>query len=352
MTKAGTRRWHCPRCGASATRTIDNAAKALRAFLRWLFSKESIADLKVGRATFCRKTAWIWRIWPIAPFTGEVRDVVLLDGIRLRRKAVVLIAIADGRVVAWHLAQTECSSAWAALVLRVPAPRMAVCDGSPGFAKAAAAVWPETRIRRCTFHVAAQVRRCATLRPRLEAGIELLGIANKLSDAKDADSATAWLLECSAWCAKWESFLREFTFKEGRRVYAHERLRKARRVLNKLVRDGTLFAFVEMEQGHGSAWPSTNNAVESVNARLRDMLRHHRGLPLMHRIKTIFWWCYIHTENPLPAAEILKVMPTDDEVDGLFAAASRDSKRNDGAPEKYGTGIVWEEFHMPTRYRQ
>lgn len=270
-TKAGTRRWRCPRCGASATRTIDNAAKALRAFLRWLFSKESIADLKVGRATFWRKTAWIWRIWPIAPFAGEVRDVVFLDGIRLRRKAVVLIAIADGRVVAWHLAQTECSSAWAALMLRVPAPRMAVCDGSPGFAKAAAAVWPETRIRRCTFHVAAQVRRCATLRPRLEAGIELLGIANKLSDAKDADSATAWLLECSAWCAKWEPLLREFTFKEGRRVYAHERLRKARRVLNKLVRDGTLFAFVEMEQGHGGAWPSTNNAVESVNARLRDM---------------------------------------------------------------------------------
>lgn len=92
---------------------------------------------------------------------------------RLRRKAVVLIAVADGHVVAWHLARTECASAWAALMLRVPAPKMAVCDGSPGFAKAAAAVWPETRIQRCTFHVAAQVRRCTTLRPRLEAGIEL-----------------------------------------------------------------------------------------------------------------------------------------------------------------------------------
>lgn len=239
--------------------------------MRWLLSKDAIADLKVSRTTFWRKNAWIWRIWPIAPFTGEVNDVVLLDGIRLRRKAVVPIAVADGRVVAWHLAQTECSSAWAALMLRVPAPKMAVCDGSPGFAKAAAAVWPETRIQRCTFHVAAQVRRCTTLRPRLEAGIELLGIANKLADARDADGAAAWLLEYSAWCAKWEPLLREFTFKDGRRVYAHERLRKARRVLNKLARDGTLFAFVEMGQGHGGAWPSANNAVESVNARLRDM---------------------------------------------------------------------------------
>lgn len=88
---------------------------------------------------------------------------------------------------------------------------------------------------------------------------------------------------------KMGSFLREFTFKDGKKAYTHERLRKARRILNKLVRDGTLFAFVEMGREHGGAWPSTNNAVESVNARLRDMLRHHRGLSLPHRVKAIFW---------------------------------------------------------------
>ena len=86
-----------------------------------------------------------------------------------------------------------------------------------------------------------------------------------------------------------------------------------------------------MQQGHGGEWPSTNNAVESVNARLGDMLRHHRGLPLMHRIKAIFRWCYMHTENPLPPAEIIRAMPIDDDVDGLFAAASQGSKREDGA---------------------
>lgn len=138
----------------------------------------------------------------------------------------------------------------------------------------------------------------------------------------------------------------------ARRHGNSERLRKARRGLNKLVKEGTLFTFVEMQQEYGGDWPSTNNAVESVNARLRDMLRHHRGLPLLHRIKAIFWWCYMHTESPLPAAEILRVMPTDDDVDGLFAAASSDRNRDDGAPEEYSTGIVWEEFHMPTNYKQ
>ena len=351
-TKAGTQRWRCMSCGASGVRKIGRAAKQLEAFLRWLLSKDAVADLKTSRATFWRKTAWVWKIWPIAPFTGEVHDVVFLDGIWLRRKAVVLVAVAGGHVVGWHLAQTECAAAWAALMLRIPAPKMAVSDGSPGLAKAAKMVWPGARVQRCTFHAANQVKRCTTLRPRLEAGAELLGIANKLKDAKDAESATAWLLEYNAWCVKWNDFLKEYTVKDGKRVYTHERLRKARRGLNKLVKEGTLFTFVEMQQEYGGEWPSTNNAVESANARLRDMLRHHRGLPLLHRIKAIFWWCYMHTENPLPAAEILRVMPTDDDVDGLFAAASSDRKRDDGAPEEYGSGIVWSEFHMPTDYRQ
>lgn len=351
-TKAGTKRWRCTGCGASGVRRIDGRAKALELFLRWLLSKDAIADLGLSRATFWRKTSWAWRLWPIAPFDGEVHDVVHLDGIWLRRKAVVLVAVAGGHVVGWHLARADSASAWAALMLRIPPPMMAVTDGSPGFSKAAKAVWPTTRIQRCTFHVAGQVKRCTTLRPRLEAGIELLGIADRLLGAKDAEAAAAWVLEYGAWCARRESFLRESTFKDGKKVYTHERLRKARRVLNGLVRSGTLFTFVEMGLEHGGAWPSTNNAVESVNARLRDMLRHHRGLPLLHRVKAVFWWCYMHTENPLPAAEILRVMPTDDDVDGLFAAASEESGRQGGAPDEYGAGIVWEEFHMPTNYRR
>ena len=107
-----------------------------------------------------------------------------------------------------------------------------------------------------------------------------------------------------------------------------------------------------MQQERGGEWPSTNNAVESVNARLREMLYLHRGLPLLHRVKAIFWWCYMHTESPLSAAEIIRVMPTDDDVDGLFKTASGKRGRDDGAPEEYGTGIVWNEFHMPTEYRR
>lgn len=351
-TTAGTQRWRCPSCGASGTRKIDRSAKALELFLRWLLSKDATSELKMSRSTFWRKTSWVWGIWPIAPYTGEVHDVVHLDGIWMRRDAAVLVAWADGHVLAWCLAKTECTSAWAALMARIPAPVMAVSDGSPGLAKAARMLWPKTRIQRRAFHVASQVRRYTTLRPRLEAGSELLGMANSLGRVSGPESAARWLADFAAWCSRWESFLKEYTIKDGRRVYVHERLRKARRSLIKVVREKTLFTFIEMQQLYGGSWPSTNNAIESVNSRLRDMLRHHRGMPLLHRVKAVFWWCYLHTESPLSAAEILRVMPTDAEVDGLFAAASRRSGRQSGGPEEYGAGIDWNEFHMPTEFRR
>ena len=303
--------------------------------------------------TFRRRVSEFWRIWPIAPYTGEICDAVFLDGIWITRRIVVLIASTRGHVLAWHLAQSENSEAWAALMLRIPAPTMAVSDGSPGLAKAARVVWPTTRIQRCLFHVFESVKRCTTTRPKLDCGRELYSLAKKLLKAKDADGAAAWLAGYGEWCTKWERFLREFTLKDGKRQYTHERLRKARNILNRLVREGTMFTFVELQEELGGVWESTNNAIEGgVNAQLRKLLRDHSGMTTAHRIKAIFWWCYMHTEAPLLPAEILRVMPTDDQVDGLFASASSDRRRYDGSPEECGSEIVWSEFHMPTEYRQ
>ena len=352
-TSSGTPRFRCTSCGASQTRKIDNRAKRLSEFLSWLFSKDIQKDLAGEGRTFRRRVSEFWSIWPIAPYTGEICDVVFLDGIWITRHIVVLIASTRGHVLAWHLAQSENSEAWAALMLRIPAPTMAVSDGSPGLAKAARVIWPNTRIQRCLFHVFESVKRCTTTRPKLDCGCELYSLAKKLLKAKDADGAATWLAEYNDWCTKWERFLREFTLKDGKRQYTHERLRKARNTLNRLIREGTMFTFVELQEELGGVWESTNNAIEGgVNAQLRKLLRNHSGITTMHRIKAVFWWCYMHTECPLKPAETLRMMPTDDDVEGLFASTSNGKKDEDGSPEEYGSGIVWSEFHMPTEYRQ
>lgn len=48
----------------------------------------------------------------------------------------------------------------------------------------------------------------------------------------------------------------------------------------------------------------------------------------------------------------MRLMPTDDQVDRLFTKAAKRDGDEDGAPEEDGSGIDWDEFHMPTEYRQ
>ena len=103
-----------------------------------------------------------------------------------------------------------------------------------------------------------------------------------------------------------------------------------------------------MAEERGGAWDSTNNRIEGgVNAQIRLMLQHHRGLTTMRRAKAVFWWCYLHSEFRVSEAEMLKTMLTDDEVDGLFALASKSKTREDGAPAEFDDAAPeWSEMKM------
>jgi hypothetical protein len=289
-TKSGAQRWRCRSCGASSVHRIDSTAKQLKAFLKWLLGKLSISEsASCSSATFRRRAARFWKLRPLPERTGEVHDVVFVDGIYVAKRLVVLIACSREHVLAWHLATSECSAAWAALMLKVAPPVMVVTDGGSGFKKAARAIWPNTRVQRCLAHVSRQVKRKTTLAPRLDAGKELLVLARSLTKVKDADGAARWLADYAGWCSKWERFLREFTLKDGKRLYAHERLRSARHSLNGLVKEGSMFPFAEPQEGLGGKWDSTNNVIEGrVNAQIRKMLHSHRGLSAMRRAKAVF----------------------------------------------------------------
>lgn len=348
-TKSGAQRWRCKSCGASMTHRIDSTAKHLKAFLRWLLGKLSIEEAATcSKDTFRRRAERFWKMWPLPEYTGEIHDVVFVDGIYITKRLVVLIACSKKHVLAWHLAESECSAAWAALMIKVPPPTMVVTDGGTGFKKAVRVIWPDTRVQRCLVHISRQVKRKTTLNPQLDAGKELLRLARRLTKAKDADAAAAWLADYAGWCSKWEMFLREFTLKDGRKLYTHERLRSARHSLNTLVREGTMFTFIELQESIGGTWDSTNNVIEGrVNAQIREMLHAHRGLSTMRRVKAVFWWCYMDSEFKESEAEMLKVMKTDEEVEGLFALASKPKRSEDCAPDEYGKALPeWGEMKM------
>lgn len=344
-TKAGKQRWRCKSCSTTKTHSIDSEAKHLKSFLAWLMSRKKQSDMSGSGRTFRRHSARFWKIWALPPLIDEIHKVVYVDGIHLGRKAVVLIACSERYVLGWYLARHEHTQAWVNLLRRIAPPDMVVSDGGQGFQSAVRQIWPNTQIQRCTFHAFCQVRRYTTSHPRLIPGQELLRIAKDLLYIKTEDEALIWLRAYFDWCKCWDEFLEERSYIDGKYIFTHERLRKARSSLSRLINSGHLFTYLDPLLCLDRSLPSTNNQIEGgINAQLREMLRLHRGLSLARRIKAIFWWCYLHTECPLGPAGILKVMPTDDDIDKIYNSLSIREKISSDIP-KWGDAIMWSELH-------
>ena len=305
-TKAGAQRWLCRRCKSSLTRVIDNRSKELQLFLDWLFSKNSQSIMPGEGRTFRRKTAKYWDIWPMPPKIESPSDVVFLDSIYLGRKACVLICCDERNVLGWYLCRYEHAGAWIALMRRIAEPRMVVSDGGSGFTKALRKAWPNAKHQRCTFHVFCQVKRYTTSRPNTLAGFELYHLARDLLKIKDKKEAENWVGRFVNWTQKHQEFLSQMTVDEnGKKRPTHERLLKAERSLRKLIIENTIFTYLDEDLMRDFSPPSMNNRIEGgVNSRLREMLRNHRGLSIERRIKAVYWWCYMHSPEPLSLSEI------------------------------------------------
>lgn len=255
----------------------------------------------------------------------------------------MLICRSDERVVSRYMARSETSRARSAPMDPIPAPDV-VADGGTGFAGAVRRSWPGTRVQRCVFHAFRRVGRCTTSRPRLQAGVEPCGLAGDLLHLETPRQAEPWVERHLRWCGFWADFLEDASVIDGRRAFTHERLRRARSSLSRLVSEGALFTCLDPELTGAGPLPSTNNAAESLNARLRDMLRNHREMSLVRRVKAVFWWCHMHSGDARTATEKLATMPTDEDIGFLYRTYSASPKREDGGPE-WGDRAVWEELH-------
>lgn len=348
-TSSGAQRWRCRSCGASDVHRYDAEARDLDRFLSWLLGKGTQLEMPGQGRSFRRRTERFWAIWPMPEVVDEIHRVVYVDGIYIARDLVVLIACSDRHVLSWYLARAETTRAWRALLSRIAPPDVVVTDGGSGFASAVAAEWPATRVQRCLFHAFSQVKRQTTTRPKLQAGVELYGLAKELMHIEDLGQARWWVERYMQWNEFWADFLEQRTVSEGRWEYTHERLRRARGSLNVLVNKNLLFTYLDPELTACGPLPRTNNRIEGgVNAQIRAMIRNHRGMSTMRRVKAVYWWCYMHTECPLPAAEILRRMPTDEDIDLLYETYAAHPKTAD--EPSWGEVPVWREFHHETPY--
>ncbi|WP_110587967.1 hypothetical protein [Microbacterium suaedae] len=103
-----------------------------------------------------------------------------------------------------------------------------------------------------------------------------------LSSVHDADAAIEWQLRLEQW---WQSFGHLTTertlLRNGQFGFTHDRLRKAWLLVRLGVRKNLIFTHIT----YGN--PRTTSPLEGVNARIRDILRRHRGMSEEHRRRAV-----------------------------------------------------------------
>ena len=151
-----------------------------------------------------------------------------------------------------------------------------ICDGIRGMFQ----LLSRYRVQMCQYHQLRIVQRYLTRNPELPASIELLKIANMLTNT-DKESFVG-LFE--TWCEQWDTFLKERTSdkRTGKSYYVHKRLRSA---------------YLSLKRNMPYLWtwydhkdigiPNTNNSLEAMFSDLKTKLRNHAGLSKERRKKFI-----------------------------------------------------------------
>lgn len=151
-----------------------------------------------------------------------------------------------------------------------------VCDGLKGLIPALS----QYPVQMCQFHQAAIGRRLLTLRPKLEAAIELKLIYKALCRSTKEE----FLQLLDKWTQKWDSFIKERTADPltGKSRYTHRKLRSShlslRRAMNHL--------FVYLDNPDINI-PNTNNQIEGTFTALKNRMRNHNGLSKRNRKRFI-----------------------------------------------------------------
>ena len=134
---------------------------------------------------------------------------------------------------------------------------MLITDGLRGAKAACGEAWLGTRIQRCLVHVQRNTRTDLTSKPRLQAGRELKRLSDKFAAVGTAEQAVKWGEAPNAWHERWRDFIAERTYARDdpsnpkasrhRWWWAHEELRHRCRRLERLFREGRMFAYLEPE---------------------------------------------------------------------------------------------------------
>jgi len=285
-TVKGVVRWYCTYCKKSSIRKrVDLKEKYSRElFSSWTTGNQNLTEVarkkRVSRETLSRRFAKYYHqeISPIIPLS-LASDVLICDGIHTDgRFEVVLIVRTKTVPVFWCAVPYESYSVWMSVFSQLPRPKALVGDGQKGMIAAIYSCWPGIPFQRCIAHVERLVRLRVSCHPTTRAGYELLRLSTGLKYVWTRRQKRRWLRAFKHWRKTYKNTINEKTtirLLSGRKSwrYTHGRLHSAYSLLNNSLPN--LFTYV----GHWDI-PRTSNHVEGgINARIKELIHRHRGLP-------------------------------------------------------------------------
>lgn len=287
-TSAGSIRYFCRFCSLSSTRKrTDNRQRNLRrSFLRWITGTTPLAVLaRQSHLTIqglLKRFESFWHHAPAPRSWHPASEIIVLDATSLAPRIMVALIVRGMDVehqdtgIAWSFEPRESYRAWHDLLLTIPAPSFAVCDGQKGLLLAIRELWPHAKMQRCLIHVIRQSMAWLTQHPRTGAGRDLLQLVRALSSIRTRRQKRRWIRSFRRWVRRYEDFLKERTLHSNNKHwwYTHRKVRAVRSLLANSISD--LFTFVRYP------WvPRTSNHVEGgINSRLQELIRSHRGFSL------------------------------------------------------------------------
>jgi hypothetical protein len=139
--------------------------------------------------------------------------------------------------------------------------RAITLDGRPGVRN----LFSDIPVQMCHFHQKQIIQRYLTLNPKLEAGMELKAITDTLTYTTESEFTAKF----TAWCDKWDTFLKERTTNPitGRWCHTHKRVRSARRSIKTNL--PYLFTYLKYPE---LSIPNTTNSLDGSFSWLKQKL--------------------------------------------------------------------------------
>ena len=320
FTKQGRRRWYCKECHYSFT-AIDDRQKHAQEFTKFLTYITTTTPKNLDQAstrTWDRAHAWCWHTRPAWQLTGQVHDQVFIDGTYIAYNWCVLIASTHEGMIAYQLCDRESKAAYLALLHRLPAPIVVTTDGAPGALAAIRQEWPTARVQRCLVHVQRNIRQVTTTRPQTKPHKALYKLALDLTKVTTPAAAIAWQNSLHAFHELYDDWLAEKTYREKTPLenilsfarknkkwwYTHHPTRRIVGALDRYVKQGVLFTFLDSSLEVSTRLESTTNRLEGgVNAPLKEFLHSHRGWSESHLLTALDYWLYSRSVNTQPMSD-------------------------------------------------